>query len=453
MANTKKYVSLDKLALYHEKEVLRVAGVVAAAEQSAKSYADGLAVNYDPKGSAAAVQGELDKEVIRAKAREDEIAGLVATAQGEVDALELYVGTIPSDATATNVVAYVQEKTAGIASDENLQALAGRVTQAEADIDAIEADYLKAADKTELSNAIAAEKSRAEGIEAGLRTDINTVMGDYLKASDKTELQGNIDTVSQTLAGVKEDVDYFFKDALKDGDVQKYKDTLKEIQDYMDSDASAASEMAASIKQNADDIDAVEGRVGTLEGEMDAVEGRCSTIEGNITSLQGEDTAIKGRLDAIESALGESGSVADDIEAAKQAAIEAAAGDATTKANTAESNAKTYADGLNTAMDARVQVVEGKAHEHSNKAELDLIVSGDKAKWDEAYAKRHEHSNKTVIDGITAEKVAAWDASEQNAKTYADGLNTAMDTRVTAIETWHSNFVEVSEEEINALFA
>ena len=450
MANTKKYVSLDKLALYHEKEVLRVAGVVAAAEQSAKSYADGLAVNYDPKGSAAAVQGKLDEEVTRAKAREDEIAGLVATAQGEVDALEQYVGTIPEGATATNVVAYVQEKTAGIATSENLQELTNRVGVVEGDVATIKGDYLKAADKTELSNAIAAEKSRAEGIEGGLETRLAAVEGDYLKSSDKTELQGNINTVSEGLASVKEDVDAFFKDADM---TESAKDTLKELQAYIASDETGAAAMSASIKQNADDIDAVEGRVGTLEGEMDTVEGKVSTIEGNITSLQGEDTAIKGRLDAIESAIGESGSVADDIATAKQEAIDAAALDATSKANTAEQNAKGYADGLNTAMDARVQVVEGKAHEHSNKSELDLIVSGDKAKWDEAYAKRHEHSNKSVIDGITAEKVTAWDASEQNAKTYADGLNTAMNTRVEAIESWHSNFVEVSEEEINALFA
>ena len=33
-----------------------------------------------------------------------------------------------------------------------------------------------------------------------------------------------------------------------------------------------------------------------------------------------------------------------------------------------------------------------------------------------------------------------------------DETITAVGDRVTAIETWHSNFVEVSEEEINALF-
>jgi len=34
--------------------------------------------------------------------------------------------------------------------------------------------------------------------------------------------------------------------------------------------------------------------------------------------------------------------------------------------------------------------------------------------------KAHEHENKTVLDGITAAKVTAWDSAEQNAKGYTD---------------------------------
>lgn len=51
-----------------------------------------------------------------------------------------------------------------------------------------------------------------------------------------------------------------------------------------------------------------------------------------------------------------------------------------------------------------------------------------------ALAKAHEHSNKTVLDGITAAKVSAWDAAEQNAKDYADGLDSAMDARMDDVE-------------------
>lgn len=118
-----------------------------------------------------------------------------------------------------------------------------------------------------------------------------------------------------------------------------------------------------------------------------------------------------------------------------------------------------------TALAERVTALEGKAHEHSNKALLDsytqteanladavakkhnhsnkTVLDGITAQnitdWNDAVAKEHEHSNKTVLDGISAAKVSAWDGAEQNAKDYAkeyaDGLNGAMNTRVTTLET------------------
>ena len=103
---------------------------------------------------------------------------------------------------------------------------------------------------------------------------------------------------------------------------------------------------------------------------------------------------------------------------AAQAAAEAtAAADATQKADAAEKNAKDYADGLNTAMNTRVEALE---------------------------AIDHEHENMEVLNGIDAEKVAAWDAAEQNAKTYADNtfvktenfneFTTEMETKLEGVE-------------------
>lgn len=105
-------------------------------------------------------------------------------------------------------------------------------------------------------------------------------------------------------------------------------------------------------------------------------------------------------------------------------------------------------------LKTKVSTLESASHTHDNKAELDKIADGDKAKWDthvsnadihvtaeqkttwdakqnalananvlanitsnqvsnwdDAFAKAHEHANKTVLDGITAEKVAAWDGA------------------------------------------
>ena len=58
--------------------------------------------------------------------------------------------------------------------------------------------------------------------------------------------------------------------------------------------------------------------------------------------------------------------------------------DAAGAAATAEANAKAHADGLNTAMNTRVEALEAIDHEHANKTELDLIQSGDVAKWNAA---------------------------------------------------------------------
>ena len=80
--------------------------------------------------------------------------------------------------------------------------------------------------------------------------------------------------------------------------------------------------------------------------------------------------------------------------AAQSAAISTAEAKATELANAAQTAAEGYADGLNTAMNTRVEALE---------------------------AIDHDHENMEVLNGITAEKVSNWDSAEQNAKDYADG--------------------------------
>ena len=57
--------------------------------------------------------------------------------KGETFATRAYVGEIPTTAEADNIIAYIQEKTAGIATDTALEELTGRVTDAENAITAI----------------------------------------------------------------------------------------------------------------------------------------------------------------------------------------------------------------------------------------------------------------------------------------------------------------------------
>ena len=115
-------------------------------------------------------------------------------------------------------------------------------------------------------------------------------------------------------------------------------------------------------------------------------------------------------------------------------------------------------------LKTKVSTLESTSHTHANKTELDKIVDGDKAKWDDhvadadihvtaqqktawsakqdalanasvlaaitstqvsnwdvAFEKVHEHANKTVLDGITAEKVSAWDGAVSAARVSSVG--------------------------------
>ena len=298
-----------------------------------------------------------------------------------VDDADLYLGNIKlsNGADLAAAILRIAENESDIASiQEELGALTGSESgQSINQMISTAVDAAKVELRTEISantTAIEEEAERAKGIEGGLESRLAAVEGDYLKGADKTELEGKITAEASradaaekanaaAIAAVKEDVDYFFKDALKDEEgVQAYKDTLKEIQDYINSDAEAAGEMAASIKANADAIDAIEadylkaadkteltnainGKVA--QGEFDTLAGRVTTVEGAVAT-KAESSVVEGiedRVEAVEGKLTDVTSVKDAIATAKQEAITAASGDATTKANTAESNAKAYVDG------------------------------------------------------------------------------------------------------------
>lgn len=81
---------------------------------------------------------------------DEEVRGLIGDNAKAIEDLEKYVGTIPAGATATDIVGYVQEKTAGIATEGAMTELGNRVTAVEGDVATIKGDYLKAADIADL---------------------------------------------------------------------------------------------------------------------------------------------------------------------------------------------------------------------------------------------------------------------------------------------------------------
>ena len=101
-------------------------------------------------------------------------------------------------------------------------------------------------------------------------------------------------------------------------------------------------------------------------------------------------------------------------------------------------------------LHADVQTAIGKVHTHTNKAELDKIATGDKAKWDAAEQKAHEHENKTILDAISQGKVDAWDGAvakqhEHTNKTVLDGITAAK------VSDWDSKAAGDHEHDITEL--
>ena len=415
----------------------------AAVDGKLTEHANAAAAAYETKTDAAAklteAKGYTDTEV--------------AKVQGEVDALETYVGTIPEAATATDIVGYINEKTAGIASEGAMNELSNRVK-------AIEDDYLVEADKTELAGLVTTEKERAEGIEAGLQAAIDAINNadNGILAQAKAYADGKDDAIEAAQKAGDDAQDAVDALAEKVGEVTEGKTVVEMIADAQAAATYDDTQVKADIKANGDAIKAIQDDYltsveekalqdqitananaielltnGVSAEEVDGVNDLIQYVKDHGTEVTGMKKDISDNTAAIAAEVKRAGEAEaalagrlDDLEA-----IEIADKD---YVDQAEADAKTYADGLNTAMNTRVEALEAIDHDHANKAELDLIASGDKAKWDAAEAKAHVHANAAELDKIADGDVAKWNAAEQNAKDYADGLNTAMDERVDALE-------------------
>lgn len=386
-------------------------------------------------------------------AREAAVAGV----QGQVDAIK---GDYLKAADKTELEGKIDLKADKTALDAVSEVANAAVKQSDYDV------KVKALEDEDarIVGLVESEAAKAREEEGKLNTRLVEVET-FFKTAEGETLDTALDTlveIQKYLDGEGEVADQMLLDIA--ANKKAIEDHVAVNHDFAGADAALKTELMGEIGKKADSsvVEGINGRVGTLEGEMDAVEGKVSTLEGKVSTLEGEmdgvqaavatkaeaqdltdaiatlngvDAGQETRIAALEAKFGGAeGSVEDMIADAKQAAIDTAAGDATSKANAAEANAKAHANDLNTAMNSRVEALEAIDHEHANKAELDLIVSGDKAKWDEAYAKRHEHANKAELDKIADGDKAKWDAMEQNAKDYADGLNNTMNSKVDGID-------------------
>ena len=195
--------------------------------KAAKDYADEAAANVDFDDSA------LQTAI---KANSDAIGVLNGSGDGSVskqisDAISAFAGSINDNETIDNLtelLAFANEHkdiadtvALAAANSSTLQTLtgsgAGSISKTVADavaveksraegvesgllgkITAIESDYLKASNLTAFEQLVYTEKTRAEGAEAGLSARIKTIEDDYLKDIDKQALVALINNKVET---------------------------------------------------------------------------------------------------------------------------------------------------------------------------------------------------------------------------------------------------------------
>ena len=299
---TKKYVSLEKLSLYDEKIKKYLADADAAVLAEAKKHTDDAGALYDVAGAAATVQENLDKEVTRAKAREDEIAGLVSATQGEVDALETVVagkadqskldelkdkvGAVPEGSTVMGIIGEIQES----AYDD---------TQLRADMNT---ELAKKADKTQVTEDIAAAvkvetDARVEAV-AGVQSQVDAIKDDYLKGTDKIELTNAIALKADQSA--LDEVSAVANAAVKQAD---YDVKVKALEDE---DARIAGLVAAEVERASGVEESLQTQINTImnnpdtEGVINSINEFTQYIEEHGEIAEGFRTDIDANAKAIE---------------------------------------------------------------------------------------------------------------------------------------------------------
>lgn len=394
-----------------------------------------MAINYfgeaRMKQLLALIKGQLDL-----KATPADIAKAITDANlaqyaldADLDAAVLRIAENETD------IAAIQEALKSVATTEGLEQLTN-------DVNTIKGDYLKAADKTELSDAIAAEKERAEGIESGLDTRVKAIEDDYLKAADKYD-----DTALAARVKAVED------DYLKASDKEELQTAITNaVKAHDESDAAhAALFTALNNKDTAmqGEIDALEEEVANKANSADLVDYSVTVAESSpegyakayTFSQKGAEIAT---INIPKDMVVESGSVVVDPEGQPAGTyIKLVLANATE--DELFINVGDLIEYVTSGSAEGDQIVVAVSADHKVTATLSagsVTLAQLHADVQAEIAKAHEHANKAELDKIADGDVAKWNAAEQNAKDYADGLNAAMNTRVEALEAIdheHSN--------------
>ncbi len=307
------------------------------------------------------------------------------------------------------------EKTTGIASSANLEALAGRVGTLETAV----AGKADSADVT----------ANASAIEA-----LQTTVAGKADSADVTANASAIEALQTTVAGKADTT--AVNEALADKAAQSDLDALAAVVGDAESGmVKSMTELAGAVATNANSISTITNETTGILAQAKAyadsldVTDEVAQLNQDVAGLVAEDTVINGKITALETAIGDAESgltqqaaqaaldAADAKEAAEDAVAAAAA--ATTKAELAAGNVETAVSKSNEAMT--------KAEAAATNAQTALDTAGEAAA-DAASALEKATAAAAAVDGkldattaattyatieaLTAEATARGDADE-----------------------------------------
>lgn len=262
--------------------------------------------------------------------------------------LTAYVGTIPEDAEATNVVAYVTEKIA----------------------DALD----KAESETAATVAAALEAHAKENVDSFAAVD------------------AEIKAVGKTAQDVKSELDAFKAAAdLTDDAI----DTLVEIQGYINSDKENAAKMLLDIAAAQDAADAADAKAAAAKTAAD--DAQTAADAANELAAQGvaDAATAQGAAEAAQEAADnaqEAANAADAKAQAAQDAVDALEDVVDTKAAQADLNAAVERIGAN---EEAIKAIDN--HSHANKEVLDGIDADKVAAWDAAENNAKQYADSLLV--------------------------------------------------------
>ena len=251
----------------------------------------------------AALKARVDahNESIAQKADQTVVDGISAKASANETAIK----TI-NETTIPGVLTEVGKKanSADVYTKTEINAITGTLAEGKTLVDMIsEAQEAAEYDDTEVRDLISSNAAAisaiytaaSEGVPASgvLATEISRVEGLLTAETNRADgIEKGLDARLQT-------VEAFWKEALKDETDKNVIDTLKEIQEYIATDESGASAMAAKINEHTDRLDgifvAADGETpasGMLVTEIARVEAKITTNEQAIAAINHSETGI-----------------------------------------------------------------------------------------------------------------------------------------------------------------